>query len=592
MGALRFHVHVSSLWSLPQLYCFQRHPTHNQCLGTMPSLESEKGLALNVGYFRKYRRACVTPSWRTITKYALLLVFAACVGMTIMTALSRGNSDEPAASLATAGGAAASEMRQTSRPPTGASVEWGRKPPFTISAEDYNDIYIPLIPRGHSQGNGEEVRAMIMVVSNHIHSWLCGFLATAYLSGHPAVVVGHKYEPYNHLMKLPFFRRAAAQAGLRGHDVVLLLDADAFFTGVNVTALLEDYARNSPGSLEELDALAVREGRQEPPMVTSTDPYPECWAPEVYLGISVTCTNAVDEVYRKHDAYLRQHGRSVQPDRRKLSNPYRYVNSGIIVARVWALAYWQAAVDSYIQRFPPAVYGAGWADQSYLAVSYLELLQWEMTSGVYFKSRAEQLAMRSPLGLPAGMIDLDSSTRFSDSLGRTTEFTTAAWGNCTTSAFPLREVWRSNLHSAYVVLNATMRELYERCGKEVVVYDGLPLPRSRHPSIKAGPLAPPLFSPIPRPDIDMEANGDGPVRHVYPAFTHFKGVANKYSCYRRILYAMGWSLPLMVNETAHRDALAVLSSMEIELWGATRLRQPYSHVCDANGVLNPWLTGS
>ncbi|CCW70242.1 unnamed protein product [Phytomonas sp. Hart1] len=175
-------------------------------------------------------------------------------------------------------------------------------------------------------------RVVIFVISDRIDDTLCYSVGSAYLSGLPVVVAGYQM-PYNgFLSKFDFMESAIKNAQLNLEDVVIIIDSDTIFTGVDIHPFIDRFIAQSAAAPEELDTLAVRQDRAMAPIVANAEDC--CWAPNLYLN-SEDCAVGYEAVYEKVRAHAAAH-----PEHKLVlpfdQSPYRHPNSGVVIVRVWA----------------------------------------------------------------------------------------------------------------------------------------------------------------------------------------------------------------------------------------------------------------
>lgn len=456
-------------------------------------------------------------------------------------------------------------------------LDVGRVQPFDIPDDETPDVFMRF-PTSTNATN-ETVRVMLMVVGTRVNPSICGHIASAYLTNLPVVVVGYKHRhQYSHKLKMQFYQRAIRQAGLKGSDVVVLLDGDTTFTGVDLRALLADYVNRSAATVDDLDALAVREGRAEPPFLVSAE-FP-CYAGSSHIGKHDRCVQHYQRLYHDMAVYAMAHNMTILPNRMAGNNPVRHLNNGIVVARVWAVHVIGTAMSAYMKRVDPD-WGEStwWCDQSVMAGIFFDLIYWEMNNNMY-RSHLEPMhrRQRSTYGVPAGTVALDTRALFSFPPRDVFELSTEAW-NCTTPSFPQFQVY-DHLYESESLLKSfdnNITQLYRQCEKRSVERDSMQLPRSRHPHHKSLDLAPPIYSIVPRPDIDTLG---GRTERVFPAIVHFAGDYDKWWAFQRSVYLTRWGLPILNNASAYERATAILRSMPLELWGVNRYRVPFITLCE------------
>ncbi|CCW64791.1 unnamed protein product [Phytomonas sp. EM1] len=90
-------------------------------------------------------------------------------------------------------------------------------------------------------------RMVVFVMSDRIDDALCYSAGSAYLNGLPVVMAGYRM-PFRGLMsKFDFMEAAIENAELQPEDVIIAMDSDTIFTGVDINPFLDRFiARSAP----------------------------------------------------------------------------------------------------------------------------------------------------------------------------------------------------------------------------------------------------------------------------------------------------------------------------------------------------------
>ncbi|CCW65848.1 unnamed protein product [Phytomonas sp. EM1] len=248
-------------------------------------------------------------------------------------------------------------------------------------------------------------RVVILITTNQVDDTLCYSVGSAHLSGLPVVVVGYKMRYRGFLSKFDFVTRAIENAELKPEDVIIAMDSGTIFTGADLNPFLDRFIAESAASPEELDALAVRQGRAMAPVLISAEA--GCWTPNIY-ETEITCKMGYESAYqqvREYAAAHPEHELSLPFD----LSPRRHLNAGSVIARVWAYKE-LIAHKNKLMRMQKARYYAkyGWyCDQSIYAALYLDLIAWEVKRDVFSMPMDERQAARSCYGVRAGLYGIE-----------------------------------------------------------------------------------------------------------------------------------------------------------------------------------------
>ncbi|CCW70125.1 unnamed protein product [Phytomonas sp. Hart1] len=413
-------------------------------------------------------------------------------------------------------------------------------------------------------------RVVIFVMSDKIDDTLCYSVGSAYLSGFPVVVSGYQMEYKGFLSKFDFMDRAIRNAHLNPEDIAILMDSDTVFTGVDIHPFLDRFISQSAETPEELDALAVRQGRGMAPIVVSAEA--GCWTPNIFKD-GPDCITGFDTVYEKVQKYTTAHLEHKLVSSFDLSSQ-RYLNAGIVIARVWAYRELvQKALN--LTKTQPAKHKPenGWhCDQSILAALYLDLLTWEAERNVFSMQLHERQAARSTYGVRAGFMSLDYANELSAPrtmvLMHLTEMHDKHWAKY----LPLYEIGHphSEKINDFKVVAQFVSNLYKRAyaahGGEI--YTRLAVPKwvdgKKTYTETFISLTPPLLATELR-SIDVSNNN---VRRTFPVIYHAAGVEAGYTKVGKLEHgAVGaqWLVPMVHNPKMEKNTMEYLASMPLFL---------------------------
>ncbi|CCW66742.1 unnamed protein product [Phytomonas sp. Hart1] len=432
--------------------------------------------------------------------------------------------------------------------------------PSVLSKDDRQDIFV--------RTTGP--RVVIFVISDKIDDALCYSVGSAYLTGLPVVVAGYKMKYNGFLSKFNFLGTAIDNAELDPEDVVILMDSDTIFTGVDIHTFIDRFITKSAATPEELDALAVRQDRAMAPFIASAEA--GCWAGNVFES-HMSCKFGYEDYYGNVRRFSAAH-----PEH-KLVLPFdissrRYLNAGVLISRVWAYREFLQKADILIRTMTPRYrLQLGWyCDQSVYAWLYLSLLEWEVEQNVFSLPLHERQAARSTYGVRAGFIGLDYANELSAPTTmfviHLTEMHDRHWGKY----LPLYGI--GHPHSQKIinieVIFQFVSDLYKRAyaahGEEI--YTKLAVPKwvagKRTSAMTSISLTPPLLATNLNP-IDA-INND--VRRTFPVIYHAAGDEPGLTKVAKLEYgAVGaqWLVPMVHNPKIEKEIMEYLTSMPLFL---------------------------
>ncbi|CCW65366.1 unnamed protein product [Phytomonas sp. EM1] len=242
-------------------------------------------------------------------------------------------------------------------------------------------------------------------MSDKIDDAVCYSAGSAYLSGLPVVVAGYQMPCHGIFSKIEYMEAAIKNAELQPEDVIVVMESGTFFTGVDINPLLDRFIAQSAATPEELDALAVRQGRAMAPLLLNAEAESSKATILEHLG---GCKPVYEDAYEKVRKYAVAH-----PEH-KLALPFdvsrcRYLDSGVVVARVWAYKDFSKLANNYVYtQILESTVKRGWlTDQSIYIAFYLDLITWEVERDVFSMPMDGQKVARSSYGMRAGLLGLD-----------------------------------------------------------------------------------------------------------------------------------------------------------------------------------------
>lgn len=230
---------------------------------------------------------------------------------------------------------------------------------------------------------------------------LYGFLASARLAGVPVEIIGWNWKTFSLLMRHQFISEYIEKEKLNDDDVMMMIDTDILFNGMDLYPLMEKYLANSPSSPEALNARKVRLFQQTAPVLISSEG--NCARFEGECKTSQSCESKYNVVEVAMEQWALEEGLSYERNDQRTRNLNRFLNNGLILGRVWAMKKLCFAYHEYAKTVLPA-HDEWSADQGIWADLYLNLRYWEI--------REEQLDLNpkkkiNAFGLLPGMIELD-----------------------------------------------------------------------------------------------------------------------------------------------------------------------------------------
>ncbi|CCW65902.1 unnamed protein product [Phytomonas sp. EM1] len=277
----------------------------------------------------------------------------------------------------------------------------------------------------------------------------------------------------------------------------------------------------------------------------------------------------VYEKVRQYAAAHPEHNISLSFD----ASPYRHLNAGVVVARVWAYKeFLRKAFDVTKTQAPPVKTERGWTgDESIYTALYLDLLAWEVDRSVFSMPANELKAARSPYGVRAGLIGLD----FTDAplvIGaleyiHQSEVNDGHWAKY----LPLDAIARQHSHdtSSFKAMIQFVNDLNKRAyaayGERI--YTRLAVPRwSGRKTTSKGTfivLTPPLLALKPRSTDTASKEG-----RTYPAIFETAGLAKYLTKVKQMesgAVTARWLVPMVHDPTAKNQTMVYLKSVPLFL---------------------------
>lgn len=464
--------------------------------------------------------------------------------------------------------------RAASSDPHGVTTEWDAHAPPTRAHPERRESAVPsrvlLRPRPAGMLGEGDVRVMIAVVATNVDAVSCMAVASGFLSGLPVNVVGYhglaSDVPFKLVFKPALILESVRAAGLRDDDVVLFADSDTLFASADtLIEAVDTFIATSAASLHTLDARAVREGRARAPLILGREEH--CHAEESMP--SDECVGAYRAIGEEYKAYAQAHTIPLFVER--ISN----LNSGVGMARVWALEEGVHAQQAYMDAHPLNAKNASWTcEQAIYAALYHDLRRHEMKSHALLVDRAttpRNPLPRSAYGLSSGVMELDEWNELSVVLdycmcGLTQEL----WGNPMATYHPFRSIGDGSfepfVQKTYTSLRVPLRRYalppltVTSPEKEVKEFNGLstpPILLVRHGNNNVWTTGTGLRTVV--PILHMAGGG-------FPFMTSLNplspAVDVKFSKAAHMLLAMPWYIPMHYDAQLLSEAKRYLSLLE------------------------------
>uniref|UniRef100_A0A146KYI7 Uncharacterized protein n=1 Tax=Lygus hesperus TaxID=30085 RepID=A0A146KYI7_LYGHE len=141
---------------------------------------------------------------------------------------------------------------------------------LSVGPATNEDYYVT---RPDARSKKGTVRVMFTIFSTKVDEMLCYSVASAYLSNIPIVVLGYNTKHFTFLSKHTSIMPVIDREKLADEDVLLKLDVDILFSGLDYMPFIDKFIKLSPASLQEMDARAVRSGDAIAPIVFTTEKY-------------------------------------------------------------------------------------------------------------------------------------------------------------------------------------------------------------------------------------------------------------------------------------------------------------------------------
>ncbi|CCW67252.1 unnamed protein product [Phytomonas sp. Hart1] len=452
-------------------------------------------------------------------------------------------------------------------------MKWYPFPPSVLPLGGTPDMFV----------RTEDTRALIFVMSNKIDDTLCYSIGSAYLSGLPVVVAGYDMPYHGYLSKFDFLEKAIENLKLKQNEVIIVMDSDTIFTGMDLNPLLDRFVEQSAATPEELDALAVRQGRAMAPFIVSGEI--ACFAPYVFNNLS-ECRPGFQVVYNKVRKYAAAHPEHNIPLTFDLS-PQHHLNSGVVISRVWAYREFLQKAMNLTKTIKPRTKDKNiWAcDQSVYIELYIDLITLEVEKDVFSMPIHLRQAFRSTYGIRAGLMGLDYVNVLAFSGLEAVLFSSQMHNEHWAKYLPLNRLKYSHTQDMTNIVSETrfVNDLYWRTyaahGKKVYTNRAMP----KWVGIKTNrlnvTLAPPLFALRPRP-IDVVSNE---VRRTFPIIFHAPGVKpgfSKVSLLERGAISAQWLVPMVYDSKEKRHGMEHLASAPLFLsTNSSIIRYSYSAKC-------------
>jgi hypothetical protein len=219
--------------------------------------------------------------------------------------------------------------------------------------------------------------------------------------------------------------------GLSDADVIVATDADAVMSGEDAESFFAAFVASTAASEEEHMTYSVRDirtGKRQAPVLFSGES--SCWHWETFTRKE--CPAGYEKVYEVREEWVATANVSLQRGYNR-ANPYKYLNAGVMVTRVWALRLLKTLFLNFARSQKPRRKFRNltdwWCDQSAFGGMYLDLIWWELRSNALdgapkrlsaslwqeslYPPKTPLAPGRGPHGLPAGFLGVDQATRLS-----------------------------------------------------------------------------------------------------------------------------------------------------------------------------------
>lgn len=284
---------------------------------------------------------------------------------------------------------------------------------------------LPLLPHRV----GREVRAHVVTLSTRTDDFAQATTTAATMAGVPLEVIGVGWTWFSFSRRMEILRSFLDLSNVTDDDVVVSMDADAILSGEDVYDSLAAFVASTASNVTEHETYPVRDirrGRRQPPVLFGAEL--NCMHAQAYPSRHL-CPTGYDAVDGMMQTWAVQAGVPLPSPHRGV-NPFRYLNAGVVVARVWALRCVWAAARDFMATHNFYEGDEWWCDQSVLGSLYLQLRWWELRSAALDQAVPAPLSPqakeeclfaplvlpdphRGPHGLPGGLIGLDHEGRFS-----------------------------------------------------------------------------------------------------------------------------------------------------------------------------------
>lgn len=273
-----------------------------------------------------------------------------------------------------------------------------------------------------------EVKARFLTASSKLDDYVHIATTAATMAGVRFEFLGHNWQHFSYLKRLGLMLSYVQHEGLSDADVIVGLDSDALLSGEDMYGFLEAFVASTAETEAEHRAYAVRDirlGRRLPPFLFGAEF--NCMREQVVQGV-IKCQKPYEDIDALMASWATKTNVTLQLDFVGGSNPLRFLNTGVFVARVWAVKLWNTAFLGFLKTHKPTLNEDWWCDQSAMGTIYLELRLWELLSGALDgppqplspaqlnQSFYPPLVLSSgqssgPHGMPAGLIGFERTGR-------------------------------------------------------------------------------------------------------------------------------------------------------------------------------------
>jgi hypothetical protein len=277
-----------------------------------------------------------------------------------------------------------------------------------------------------SQRTGD-VKVRFVAVTNRVDGTTHFATVAAAMAGVRLDMLGKDWKGFSFTKRTRLLVSYAEREGLTDADVIVATDADAVMSGEDAESFFAAFVASTAASEEEHMTYSVRDirtGKRQTPIIFSAEA--TCWAFNTFRGSG--CVPGYQRIYDMRERWVTSSNESLQRNFNK--HAFKYLNAGVMVARVWALRELETVFHSFALTHRPRRKWRQWhCDQSAFAALHLDLLWWELESHAWdgvpealpaakwkkslYPPQSLPSPGRGPHNLPPGLIGIDQFTRLS-----------------------------------------------------------------------------------------------------------------------------------------------------------------------------------